>query len=133
MRALAQVTSLSVYSLNLVTGLGLGLAIDYSLFVVYRYREELARCGHCSEALERTLAHGRADRRVLLADGVGGAAVAAGLPQPMLSSMGIAAAIVTVFAATAALIPLGGDARAARPARQRALARAAAARAPTRG
>ena len=55
MRALSEVTSLSVFSLNLVTGLGLGLAIDYSLFIVYRYREELARCGHCSEALTRTL------------------------------------------------------------------------------
>ena len=80
MRALAQVTSLSVYSLNLVTGLGLGLAIDYSLFVVYRYREELARCGHCSEALERTL--GTAGRTVAFSSlhRVGRAAVAARVP-----------------------------------------------------
>ena len=34
-------TDVSVFSLNLVTGLGLGLAIDYSLFIVSRYREEL--------------------------------------------------------------------------------------------
>jgi RND superfamily putative drug exporter len=107
MRALSQVTSLSVYSLNLVPGLGLGLAIDYSLFVVYRYREELARCGHCSEALERTL--GTAGRTVFFSSLTVSVALLSLLvfPQRMLSSMGIAAAIVTVFAATAALIPLG--------------------------
>jgi len=106
LRALAQVTSLSVYSLNLVTGLGLGLAIDYSLFVVYRYREELARCGHCSEALERTL--GTAGRTVAFSSLTVSVALLSLLvfPQPMLSSMGIAAAVVTVFAATAALVPL---------------------------
>ncbi len=106
MRALAQVTSLSVFSLNLVTGLGLGLAIDYSLFVVYRYREELARCGHCSEALERTLA--TAGRTVAFSSLTVSVALLSLLvfPQPMLSSMGIAAAVVTVFAATAALVPL---------------------------
>ena len=107
MRALAQMTSLSVYSLNLVTGLGLGLAIDYSLFVVYRYREELARCGHCAEALERTL--GTAGRTVAFSSLTVSVALLSLLvfPQRMLSSMGIAAAIVTIFAATAALIPLG--------------------------
>jgi RND superfamily putative drug exporter len=107
MFALSHVTSLSVYSLNLVTGLGLGLAIDYSLFIVYRYREELARCGHCSEALERTL--GTAGRTVAFSSLTVSVALLSLLvfPQPMLSSMGIAAAIVTVFAATAALIPLG--------------------------
>ncbi len=106
LRALAQVTSLSVYSLNLVTGLGLGLAIDYSLFVVYRYREELARCGHCSEALERTLA--TAGRTVAFSSLTVSVALLSLLvfPQRMLSSMGIAAAVVTVFAATAALVPL---------------------------
>jgi RND superfamily putative drug exporter len=106
LRALSQVTSLSVYSLNLVTGLGLGLAIDYSLFVVYRYREELARSGHCSEALERTLA--TAGRTVAFSSVTVSVALLSLLvfPQPMLSSMGIAAAVVTVFAATAALVPL---------------------------
>ncbi len=39
----SELTSVSIFALNLVTGLGLGLAIDYSLFVVSRYREELAR------------------------------------------------------------------------------------------
>ncbi|MGA2455165.1 MAG: MMPL family transporter [Solirubrobacteraceae bacterium] len=106
LRALAQVTSLSVYSLNLVTGLGLGLAIDYSLFIVYRYREELASCGHCSVALERTLA--TAGRTVAFSSLTVSVALLSLLvfPQHMLSSMGIAAAVVTVLAASAALIPL---------------------------
>ena len=42
LKLLAKLTDVSVFSLNLATGLGLGLAIDYSLFVVSRYREELA-------------------------------------------------------------------------------------------
>ena len=106
LRALTQVTSLSVYSLNLVTGLGLGLAIDYSLFVVYRYREELALCGHCSQALERTMA--TAGRTVAFSAVTVSMALLSLLvfPQAMLSSMGIAAAVVTVLAASAALIPL---------------------------
>ncbi len=45
LHALALLTDVSVYSINLTTALGLGLAIDYSLFVVSRYREELARNG----------------------------------------------------------------------------------------
>ena len=49
----SELTSVSIFALNLVTGLGLGLAIDYSLFVVSRYREELARSdlgSPCSDA-----------------------------------------------------------------------------------
>jgi putative drug exporter of the RND superfamily len=41
LQVLSGVTDVSVYALNLTTALGLGLAIDYSLFVVSRYREEL--------------------------------------------------------------------------------------------
>ena len=107
MRALTQVTTLSVYSLNLVTGLGLGLAIDYSLFVVFRYREELAQRGHCAEALQVTL--GTAGRTVCFSSMTVTLALLSLLvfPQKVLSSMGIAAAVVTALAAVAALIPLG--------------------------
>ena len=45
---IAQVTEVSIFALNLVTAMGLGLAIDYSLFVVSRFREEL-RKGHSSD------------------------------------------------------------------------------------
>ena len=52
LRIVASFADLSVFALNFVTGLGLGLAIDYSLFMVSRYREEAAarasasrRCG----------------------------------------------------------------------------------------
>jgi len=49
LRIIAALTNVSIYSLNLTTALGLGLAIDYSLFVVSRYREEL-RAGRTTEA-----------------------------------------------------------------------------------
>src|SRR5947209_10364967 len=49
LRGLAALTHVSIYSLNLTTAMGLGLAIDYSLFVVSRYREEL-RAGRDTEA-----------------------------------------------------------------------------------
>jgi putative drug exporter of the RND superfamily len=45
LRVLVALTDVSIYALNLTTALGLGLAIDYSLFIVSRYREEL-RAGH---------------------------------------------------------------------------------------
>ncbi|MEM7285990.1 MAG: MMPL family transporter [Actinomycetota bacterium] len=48
-------TDVSIFSLNLVTALGLGLAIDYSLFIVSRYREELARGRSTDEAVIRAV------------------------------------------------------------------------------
>ena len=55
LRVASEMTSLSIYALNLVTGLGLGLAIDWSLFIVSRYREELAVHGPGAKALRETL------------------------------------------------------------------------------
>src|SRR4051794_19335314 len=51
LRVMTSFTDVSVYSLNLTTGLGLGLAIDYALFVVTRYREELARGASYDDAV----------------------------------------------------------------------------------
>lgn len=48
-------TDVSVFSINLVTALGLGLAIDYSLFVVSRFREELAAGREVDDAVRRTV------------------------------------------------------------------------------
>ncbi|MGW8374695.1 MMPL family transporter [Streptomyces sp. ODS28] len=55
LNALASAASVSVYSMNLTTALGLGLAIDYSLFVLARFREELRAGAEVPEALRRTL------------------------------------------------------------------------------
>ncbi len=66
---------MSVFALNLVTGLGLGLAIDYSLFIVSRYREELEKVGPGTEAIRRTLA--TAGRTVLFSSLTVAAALAA--------------------------------------------------------
>jgi putative drug exporter of the RND superfamily len=55
LRVISGMTDVSIYALNLTTALGLGLAIDYSLFVVSRYREEL-RAGHeVRDAVIRTV------------------------------------------------------------------------------
>jgi putative drug exporter of the RND superfamily len=56
LEVLAELTTVSIFALNLTTALGLGLAIDYSLFVVSRYREERA-AGHATDqAVIRTVA-----------------------------------------------------------------------------
>ena len=46
LRGVNALTSVNVFAINVVTALGLGLAIDYSLFLISRYREELVRVGH---------------------------------------------------------------------------------------
>ena len=53
--AVNQVYGLSIFALNLVMGLGIGLAIDYTLFLVTRYREELATQGPTSGAILTTM------------------------------------------------------------------------------
>ncbi len=87
-------------------GLGLGLAIDYSLFIVSRYREEANASGFGLTALTRTLQ--TAGRTVPLSSLTVAVAVAslAIFPQRFLYSMGIAGAIVAVLAATLALTVL---------------------------
>jgi RND superfamily putative drug exporter len=52
---LSSLTQVSIFSLNLTTGMGLGLAIDYSLFVVSRYREELRAGRNPHNAVVRTV------------------------------------------------------------------------------
>jgi RND superfamily putative drug exporter len=97
---------LSIYALNLVTGLGLGLAIDYTLFIVSRYREELARVGPGPEALARTLT--TAGRTVIFSTLTVAAALASLLvfPQPFLYSMAWGGIFVALMAAATALIAL---------------------------
>jgi uncharacterized membrane protein YdfJ with MMPL/SSD domain len=106
LRVISSFADISVFALNLVTGLGLGLAIDYSLFMVSRYREEAAVHGFGPEALRRTLA--TAGRTIMFSSITVAAAVAslAIFPQLFLYSMGIAGAIVALLAATLALVVL---------------------------
>src|SRR4029078_7150230 len=56
LRVATEFTDVSIFALNLVTGLGLGLAIDYSLLLVSRYREEIAPRGAGIEAMRHTRA-----------------------------------------------------------------------------
>ena len=106
LRVLSDVADISIFALNLTTGLGLGLAIDYSLFIVARYREEIARVGVGPEALRRTMQS--AGRTVLFSSLTVATAVASLLvfPQRFLYSMGMAGAAVAVLAAIVALIVL---------------------------
>jgi uncharacterized membrane protein YdfJ with MMPL/SSD domain len=106
LRIVASFVDVSVFALNFTTGLGLGLAIDYSLFMVSRYREESAQRGFGAEALTRTLQ--TAGRTVLFSSLTIAAALASLIvfPQSFLYSMGIAGAIVAVTAAALALTVL---------------------------
>jgi uncharacterized membrane protein YdfJ with MMPL/SSD domain len=103
LRIASELTSISIFALNVATGLGLGLAIDYSLFIVSRYREELARTGPGLEAMRRTL--GTAGRTVLFSSlTVAGALVSLLVfPQRFLYSMGIAGFFVALIAAAISL------------------------------
>src|SRR6266516_1637410 len=106
LRIVSSFTDLPVFALNIVTGLGLGLAIDYSLFTVSRYREEAARSGFGVDALRRTLA---TSGRTILFSSLTVAAALASLtifPQNFLFSMGLAGAVVALVAATLALVVL---------------------------
>jgi uncharacterized membrane protein YdfJ with MMPL/SSD domain len=97
---------ISIFALNVVSGLGLGLGVDYSLFVVSRYREELARVGPGPEALRRTMA--TAGRTVLFSSLTVAAALGSLLlfPQRFLYSMGIGGVMVALLAGLVALLVL---------------------------
>jgi RND superfamily putative drug exporter len=103
LRVVSEFTDLSVFALNLVTGLGLGLSIDYSLFMVSRYREESATRGFGLESLRRTLA--TSGRTILFSSLTVAAAIASLMifPQRFLYSMGVGGALVALIAAAIAL------------------------------
>ncbi|HXR11857.1 MAG TPA: MMPL family transporter [Gaiellaceae bacterium] len=91
------------YVTNLVALIGIGLAVDYSLLVVSRYREELARSSSIDDAVVRTMA--TAGRAALFS----GASVAIGLsllvfmPVPFIRSLGIGGLLVPLAAIAATL------------------------------
>jgi uncharacterized membrane protein YdfJ with MMPL/SSD domain len=106
LRVLDLAMPVSTYALNIVTGAGLGLGIDYSLLLVSRYREELARLGPGPDAVRATLA--TAGRTVAFSSATVGAAIAtvAVFPLGFLQSMGIAGGLVGPLAGLIALTVL---------------------------
>ena len=95
--ALAHVIDVSTYAVNVVTLVGLGIAIDYSLFIVTRFREELGSGHSVEESVATTMA--TAGRAIMFS----GLTVAVGLSGLLfytgtaLVSMGVAGAIVVAI------------------------------------
>ncbi|MEU0057611.1 MMPL family transporter, partial [Streptomyces sp. NPDC006334] len=103
---LAEFTDVSIFAMNLTTALGLGLAIDYALFIVRRFREELATGAEPPTAIATTLR--TAGRTVLFSALTVAVSLAAMLvfPQYFLRSFAYAGIAVVLLAAAAALILL---------------------------
>jgi uncharacterized membrane protein YdfJ with MMPL/SSD domain len=102
----AGIAPLSIFAVNLVTGMGLGLGIDYSLFVLARYREELAGGADTHAAIRRTLQ--TAGRTVLYSSLTVAGALASMLVFPLrfLYSMGVGGALVALCAGAVSLLVL---------------------------
>ncbi|WP_027343815.1 MMPL family transporter [Hamadaea tsunoensis] len=106
-RLITLATDVSVFAINIITILGLGMAIDYALFIVSRFREELAAGHDTPEALRRTLS--TAGRTVL----VSGLTIVLALssllvfPQIFLKSMGFGgmAAVAVAMIASLTVLP----------------------------
>jgi RND superfamily putative drug exporter len=106
LRAITGFTDVSVFAMNLTTALGLGLAIDYGLLIVRRYREQLAGGAEPPQAIATTLS--TAGRTVLFSAVTIAVALASMLVFPLyfLRSFAYAGVSVVVLAAAAALIAL---------------------------
>ena len=110
-RVITEFTEVSIFSVNVISLLGIGLAIDYALFVISRFREELARLPEddpnaSAVAIRRTMT--TAGRTVLFSGLTVAAALASLLifPQAFLRSMGyggIAAVLIAMLAALTVL------------------------------
>jgi RND superfamily putative drug exporter len=121
--AFSLVGDVSVYAIQVATMLSVGLAVDYGLLIVSRFREERAADSDVAAAVART---GATAGRTVAYSGPTVAAVLAGLlvfPEPFLRSMGLAgmAVVAVVVAAALTLLPalltlLGHRINAARPA-----------------
>ncbi|HEX6109410.1 MAG TPA: MMPL family transporter [Ktedonobacteraceae bacterium] len=100
---LGQITTLSIFVLNITTLFGLGLGVDYSLFIVSRFREELAHGRNVEEAVAITVA--TAGRAVTFS----GLTVSIGLLGliffriNMLRSVGMGGMLVVLIAVFAAI------------------------------
>ena len=104
LRVMSGFTDTSLFALNIATGLSLGLAVDYALLLVSRYREEIAVSGPTREAHRRTV---QTAGRTALFSGFTVAASLAALvlfPQRFLYSMAVAGAAVGLLAAVIAIL-----------------------------
>jgi putative drug exporter of the RND superfamily len=103
LRVMSAFVDTSVFALNIATALSLGLAVDYALLLVSRYREEIARGGATREAHRRTV---RTAGRTALFSGFTVAVAMAALvimPQRFLYSIGVAGAAVGLSSAAIAI------------------------------
>ncbi|MFF7942667.1 MMPL family transporter [Nocardia gamkensis] len=101
--ALTFLTELSIFALNTTTALGLALAIDYSLLLIGRYREEISRGLPHEQALSSAMRHG--GRAVVFSGVIVGTALA-GLwvfPTAFLRSIGYAGVAVVVLSVVLAI------------------------------
>jgi RND superfamily putative drug exporter len=104
LNALTTVVDIDTFAINIVTGLGLGLAIDYSLFLVTRFREELERRDAIEASLAATTA---AIGRMIVFSGLTVAVSLLALcifPQRFLYSIGIGGALVALSSAAVCLL-----------------------------
>jgi putative drug exporter of the RND superfamily len=106
LRVVASLTHVSIFSLNLTTALGLGLAIDYSLFIVSRYREEMRNGKDPYAAVVKTVQ--TAGRTVIFSAATVAISLAALLvfPQYFLKSFAYAGIAVVALAAIGAVVIL---------------------------
>ena len=104
LRLMSTFVDTSVFALNVATGLSLGLAVDYALLMVSRYREELERDGATREAHRRTVL--TAGRTAVFSGMTVAAAMAAliFMPQRFLYSMAVAGASVAVLSSLIAIL-----------------------------
>ena len=99
-------TDVSIFALNLTTGLGLGLGIDYALLIVNRFREEKARGLDNESAIVNTL---KSAGKTVFYSGLTVVLTLVSLtffPQNFLKSMGYAGAAVVALAVIGAIVPL---------------------------
>jgi len=103
LRVMSIFVDTSVFALNITTAIGLGLAVDYGLLMVTRYREELERDGPSRESHRRLVES--AGRTVIFSGLTVATALAALtiLPQRFLYSVGAAGAVASVLASVGAL------------------------------
>lgn len=104
LRLITYATDVSVYALNLTMAMGLALAIDYTLLIISRYREEIAGGSPCDEAIRRTVS--TAGRTVLFSSITVALSMSALALFPMyyLRSFAYAGIATVAFAAASAII-----------------------------